>query len=235
MWRESAGKVAAGMGARYIDGVFFRNCFNCTDQCPSKALHAFGREMQVSEIIHAVEADSAFYTRSGGGLTISGGKPLMQSDFVVEILKEAKKRRIDATIETCGYAPWENVKSVAENLGSSMIYDIKSMNTAKHKQYTGVANELILNNLIKLRHEFPKLKILVRTPVIPGFNDSESDISAIIEFIRKLPNISYALLPYHRLGQQKYKYLGRVYPLGDARLDMELMQELDAHAKAIQV
>lgn len=196
-----------------------------------KALHAFGRETHVSEIIKIVEADSAFYARSGGGLTISGGEPLMQSDFVVEIVKEAKKRRIDVTIETCGYAPWENVKSVAETLSSSIIYDIKSMGTAKHKQYTGATNELILNNLIKLRHEFPKLSILVRTPVIPGFNDSEAGISAIKDFVSTLPNSSYALLPYHRLGQPKYEYLGRRYPLGDARLDMELMQKLTSYGK----
>lgn len=213
-------------GCIHINRDNCRSCFKCVEQCPSKALHIFGREMHVSEIIKTVEADSAFYARSGGGLTISGGEPLMQSDFVVELVKEAKKHRIDTTMETCGYAPWEIVKSVAENLSSSIIYDIKSMNSAKHKQYTGVANELIVNNLIRLRHEFPKLNILVRTPVIPGFNDSKSDISAIVDFISTLPNTSYALLPYHRLGQQKYEYLGRVYPLGDARLNMELLQEL---------
>lgn len=208
-----------------------RNCLECVRSCPSKALHTLGRQMTVLDVIKAAEADSAFYTRSGGGLTISGGEPLMQADFVIEILKEAQKRRIDATIETCGYALWDDVNRVGEKL-KTIIYDIKSTDSKKHKQFTGVTNELILDNLIKLRQTFPKLRISVRTPVIPDFNDSEADIGAILDFLNALPNVSYELLPYHRLGRQKYEFLGRAYPMTDTLLNKETMANLNAYVKS---
>lgn len=213
-------------GTLLVDRLKCRSCFECTNHCPSKALSMIGKTMQVAEVINAAQADSAFYIRSGGGLTISGGEPLMQPEFVVEILKAAKKQRLDATIETCGYAAWETVRKVADNLNSTIIYDIKSMDSVKHKQFTGVTNELILDNLIQLRGTFPQLHILVRTPVIPGFNDSKADIAAILNFLASFENIRYELLPYHRLGQQKYDYLGRPYPLQTAQLDTELMRTL---------
>ncbi|HWR42009.1 (2S)-3-sulfopropanediol dehydratase activating enzyme [Sporomusa sp.] len=205
-----------------------QHCFQCVDQCPSKALHTFGRQMNVADIVKVVEADSAFYMRSGGGLTISGGEPLMQADFVIDILKEAKKRRIDATIETCGYALWDDLRRVGDYL-KTIIFDIKSMNSDKHKEFTGVNNDSILANLTALRITFPQLHILVRTPVIPGFNDSEADIGAILNYIEGWPNISYELLPYHRLGQQKYKYLGRDYSMEAAQLNEEKMKMLNAY------
>ncbi|HWR06443.1 (2S)-3-sulfopropanediol dehydratase activating enzyme [Sporomusa sp.] len=208
-----------------------QQCFRCVDQCPSKALHTFGRQMNVTDIIKIVEADSAFYMRSGGGLTISGGEPLMQADFVIDILKETKRRRLDATIETCGYASWDDLRRVAEYL-KTIIFDIKSMDSDKHREFTGLNNDLILANLTALRSTFPQLRILVRTPVIPGFNDSEEDIGAILDFIKGWHNTSYELLPYHRLGQQKYNYLGRDYPMGDRQLDNDKMQAFNTHVKS---
>lgn len=218
-------------GTIEINREVCRNCLECVHSCPSKALHTFGRQMSVLDVIKAAEADSAFYTRSGGGLTISGGEPLMQADFVIEILKEAKKRHIDTAIETCGYAVWDDLKRVGENL-KTIIYDIKSTDSNKHKQFTGVTNELILDNLIKLRQTFPKLRISVRTPVIPDFNDSEADISAILDFLNALPNVSYELLPYHRLGRQKYEFLGRAYPMPDTLLNKETMANINAYVKS---
>lgn len=219
-------------GAIEIDRSLCGNCLECTAPCPSKALHTFGQLMSVPEIIKAVEADSLFYTRSGGGLTISGGEPLMQADFVTEIIKEAKKRRINATIETCGYAAWADLKRVGENL-KTIIYDIKSLNADKHKRFTGVTNELICDNLIRLRREFPDLHILVRTPVIPGFNDTKTDIKAILSFLKHLPNTSYELLPYHRLGQQKYQYLGRSYPMKDVQLDEQIIKDISSYQNSL--
>ncbi len=208
-----------------------RQCRRCVDQCPSKALHTFGRQMTVADILKVVEADSAFYMRSGGGLTISGGEPLMQADFVISLLKETKKRRIDATIETCGYAPWADLSRVGAYL-KTIIFDIKSMDPNKHKEFTGLNNDLILSNLTGLRSAYPQLQILVRTPLIPGFNDTEQDIGAILDFIAGWPNTSYELLPYHRLGQQKYSYLGRDYPMGNIQLDNNKLQAIQAYIKA---
>lgn len=218
-------------GAIEVDRVRCCNCLKCSVSCPSKALHTMGQQLSVSDVIKAAEADSAFYTRSGGGLTLSGGEPLMQADFVIEILKEAKKRRIDTAIETCGYAVWDDLKRVAVNL-KTIIYDVKSIDSNKHRQFTGVTNELIIGNLVRLRQTFPNLRILVRTPVIPGFNDSDADICAILDFLNDLPNVSYELLPYHRMGKQKYEFLGRAYPMCNARLNDETMQNLNKYVKS---
>lgn len=208
-----------------IDRQLCKECLLCTETCPSKALEVFGKKMSVDEIIQAVEKDSAFYARSGGGLTFSGGEPLMQAEFITEVLKVARRRRINTTIETCGHANWSDFAKVCQHL-NSLIMDIKCMDSEKHKVFTNVSNELILENFEKVCAEFPKLPILVRTPIVPGFNDTEEDIQAIVDFIDGRPNVRYELLPYHRLGQQKYNYLGKEYPLDDVRLDDETFNRL---------
>lgn len=203
-----------------IDRQLCKECLHCTDACPSKALEVFGKQTSIDEIIQAVEKDSAFYSRSGGGLTFSGGEPLMQAEFITEVLKVARRRRINTTIETCGYAEWRQFAKVCQHL-NSLIMDIKCIDSVKHKKFTNVSNDLILENFLKVCMEFPNLPILVRTPVIPGFNDSEEEIQAIVNFIKGRPNVRYELLPYHRLGQQKYSYLGKKYPLVGVKLDDE--------------
>ena len=208
-----------------IDRQLCKECLLCTDACPSKALEVFGEQTSIDEIIQAVEKDSAFYARSGGGLTFSGGEPLMQAEFITEVLKVARRRRINTTIETCGHADWLDFAKVCQHL-NSLIIDIKCIDTEKHKKFTNVSNELILNNFRKLCEEFPNLPILVRTPVIPGFNDSEEDIQAIVDFIKGPPNVRYELLPYHRLGQQKYNYLGKEYLFEGVMLDDEKFNRL---------
>jgi pyruvate formate lyase activating enzyme len=170
--------------------------------------------------MRAVEADSVFFGRSGGGMTLSGGEPLLQGEFAIELLRVAKQRKFDTAIETCGYVDWEVLKRAAEHL-NTILFDIKCMDEAKHKEFTGVGNALILSNLQNLRWELPRLAITVRTPLIPGFNDSTEDIARITEWLRQLPDIAYEVLPYHRLGTPKYEYLGRDYPLGDAMLNAE--------------
>ena len=130
-----------------------QECFLCVLECPSKALHTFGDLKSIDEVLKVVEADGAFYARSGGGMTISGGEPFMQA-------------------------------------------------------------------------EFPKLSILVRTPLIPGFNDSKADIMRIIDYIKDKPNVRYEILPYHPLGQPKYDYLDREYTLGGIKLDAETENNL---------
>lgn len=208
-----------------IDRQLCQECLLCADACPSKALEVFGKQASIDEIIQAVEKDSPFYARSGGGLTFSGGEPLMQAEFITEVLKVARRRRINTTIETCGYADWSQFAMVCQHL-NSLIMDIKCIDPEKHKRFTNVSNELILNNFRKLCEEFPVLPILVRTPVIPGFNDSEEDIQAIVDFIKGRPNVRYELLPYHRLGQQKYYYLGKEYPLDGVMLDDQVFNLL---------
>jgi pyruvate formate lyase activating enzyme len=200
-----------------INRQYCNMCFDCTAECPGEALHVFGALRSVGEVMEAVEADGVFFGRSGGGMTLSGGEPLLQSEFALALLREAKRRRINTAIETCGHVDWQVLRDAAE-LCNTVFFDIKCVNAAKHREFTGVDNTLIISNLRKLMTVVPQ-RIVVRTPLIPGFNDSVEDISKIIELLKGLPAVTYEVLPYHRLGTPKYEYLGREYPMGKASLD----------------
>lgn len=200
-------------------------CLACVGHCPSGALAVFGQLRRVEELLDIVEADSAFYARSGGGLTLSGGEPLAQPDFALALLKEAKRRRINTAVETTGYVPWD-VLAKAASLLDTIIYDIKCLDEETHRTGTGVSNQLILANFARLCEVFPDLPKLVRTPVIPGFNDDEQTISEIAALLHGKPGVTYELLPYHRLGQSKYEALGREYPLGQRVLDEVRLRRL---------
>ncbi len=193
-------------------------CFDCTADCPSEALHVFGALRSVEEIMAVVEADGVFFGRSGGGMTLSGGEPLLQAEFALALLREAKRRKIDTAIETCGHVDWEVLRGAA-GYCNTVLFDIKCMDPAKHMEFTGIDNALILSNLRKLVDAFPRLAIIVRTPLIPGFNDSIADITQVIEFLTPWPGAKYEVLPYHRLGTPKYDYLGREYLPGDVVLN----------------
>ena len=190
------------------------DCLACVKACPTRALNFYGYEITVDEALKKVEEDDCFYTRSGGGMTLSGGEPLMQHRFALALLREARKRSVDSCIETCGDVPWEVLREAASLL-KDILYDIKCIDSKKHKKFTGVTNETILGNLAKLKASFPDLPVMVRTPVIPGFNDTEEEIAAIVDFLNDMPDIGYELLAYHRMGEPKYAYLGRQYPMGD--------------------
>lgn len=198
--------------------------------CPTQALHVIGEEKSVSEVLEEVEKDDAFYSESGGGLTVSGGEPLMQSDFLYELLREAGNHRINRAIETTGFAKYEILKKIASELDFLLI-DVKAMNDEIHQKNTGVSNKLILENLRHLRADFPNLPIKVRTPVIPNVNDSEKEIEAIFDFVKSLgKNTNYELLRYHKLGEAKYKTLHRKYEMGNVSLSDEKFLKLSVIA-----
>lgn len=205
-----------------IDGADFDKV------CPSKAFHVIGKEMTVDEVLHEALKDKAFFDTSGGGITLSGGEPLMQGDFAVSILEKAKEQNIHTTIETCGCVPWETFDRAASFL-DYLIMDVKCFDEKKHVQNTGGSNRQILENLSRVRSKYPFLKIKVRTPVIPGVNDSEEEIGRIVDFI-KTKAVEYELLKYHKLGLPKYESLGREYPMGDAELSEERFSELKRFA-----
>lgn len=193
--------------------------------CPAQALAVIGERKSVKEVIDIVEQDAVFYKHSYGGMTLSGGEPLMQPEFAAALLEEAKKRHIHTAIETTGFAVYTNVQQVFSKL-DSIIYDIKMMDEKKHKKYTGVSNQLILENFRKMREEFSAIPVLVRTPVIPGINDTQDDIAAICDFIRSFPNVSYELLKFHRLGEPKYEALGRKWKIEAKELEEEKWEKL---------
>jgi pyruvate formate lyase activating enzyme len=196
--------------------------------CPSMALHVIGEEKSVEEVMEEVLKDEIFYSDSGGGITVSGGEPLAQEAFTYELLKTAGENGIHRCMETTGYARYETMRKIACEL-DCLLMDIKCMNENVHKKYTGVSNQVILENAKRLRAEFPLLPIQIRTPVIPGVNDSEESISAISAFAASLPNSRYELLRYHRLGEPKYESLHRVYPMGEKELPEERFKELKAY------
>lgn len=203
------------------------NCLQCANACPAEAISCYGKIMEAKEVIDVVEQDASFYSRSGGGLTLSGGEPLANPEFALKLLTEAKRRRISTAIETCGCARWEDARTVFEKL-DYVLFDIKCMDSQKHREWTGHGNEMILDTFANMRKEFPQLKTLVRTPVIPGFNDTEEDIAAIRDFAGQFENTEYECLKYHRYGTTKYGFLGRKYKMGDVELDNGLFLHLKA-------
>lgn len=198
--------------------------------CPSMALHLIGEVKTSDEILAEVVKDKVFYEQSGGGLTLSGGEPLMQAKFAIELLAKAKAKQIHTAMETEGFTAWENLNMAAKYL-DYILYDIKSLNAKKHLAQTGVDNTLIVNNFRKLVATYPEKIIHVRTPIIPDFNDSEQDIEQILEFLAPYPRVKYELLQYHRFGVGKYKTLGRKYNMPDKIISDEFMHKLNKLVK----
>lgn len=225
-----------GEGGVVIErGVCQEGISRCTSACFSQALIAYGKEYTVDEVLAIVEQDMAFYRRSGGGMTLSGGEPLAQKEFALSLLREARRRWIKTSIETSGFVEQGHLLAVAPYL-NHVMFDIKHIDGNAHKKGTGVDNRLILDNLAALAGAFPSLTILVRTPVVPGFNDSPEVIGEIARFVQnnnRSGNLQYELLPYHRLGTQKYEFLQRHNPMHDASLDNTLFQTLQTEANRI--
>jgi len=183
--------------------------------CPTDALYMFGKEMTVEEVLTEVEKDASFYRNTGGGMTISGGEVLLQPDFAAALLEEAHNCGINTAIETAGNVPWSFMEKVLPHV-DTMLHDHKLTIPERHKKWTGVGNKRILENFKKAYETFPDIEFIARTPLIPGVNDDEEHIRAVLEFIRPHKNvIDYELLPYHRFGTGKYEFLGQVYELMD--------------------
>ncbi len=171
-----------------------------------------GRDVTVAEVMETVEKDRPYYMRSGGGLTLSGGESLCQPEFARDLLHAAKVVGINTAMESMACAKWEVIEEILPYLDHYLM-DIKHMDGNKHRQFTGKSNELMLENAEKIAAS-GRTKLSVRVPVIPTFNDTQDEIRAIAMFADKLPGVEdIYLLPYHRLGQDKYEGLGRKYEL----------------------
>lgn len=217
--------VHDGPGIRTI--VFLKGCilrckWCCNPESQSREIQQMttngktktvGRDVTVAEIMEEVKKDRPYFNRSGGGLTLSGGESLTQPEFAASMFMAAKEAGINTALESTACANYNTVKKVIENLDVFLL-DIKHMNGAKHKAFTGVDNSLILENAVKLSRDMRKL--VIRVPVIPGFNNSENEILDIARFASTLDNVTHIhLLPYHKLGYDKYIGLGREYSMGD--------------------
>ena len=181
----------------------------CAEACPSGARNLIGRRTTADDVFKEVAADSLFYHESGGGVTLSGGEPLAQLDFAAAILRKCRDAGFHTALDTCGYASWTTAKEVLR-YASLVLFDFKHMNPEMHRRYTGVSNELILQNAEKIHHEM-SVPMRARVTLVPGFNDSRENLEATAEFIAgRLSNaIPVHLLPYHRLGETKWQGLGR--------------------------
>ena len=181
-------------------------CGTCTKTCYAQALVLIGREMEAGEVLAEVLDDREFYETSGGGVTLSGGEPLFQPDFAGEILGRCKAEGLHTAIQTNLSMPWEHVAGILP-LTDLVMLDIKMMDGSLHETHTGMSNRHILENATRLSHE--SNPVVVRTPIIPGINDSPDEVAAIARFIAGFPNLAYyELLPYHPLGKDKYRSLG---------------------------
>ena len=188
-------------------------CGLCVVRCPGEAMNLTGRLMDVDEVLREVAQDSAFYDRSGGGLTLSGGEPLAQVEFAMELLRRYKQGEFGAStvIETSGAVEWEAIALVLPHT-DLFLYDIKHMDSESHRRFTGVGNGRILENARRLAEAGGRL--VIRIPLIPGCNDTEENVRKTAEFVRQLPGVEQVdILPYHRLGEPKYPRLGLKYAL----------------------
>ncbi len=191
-------------------------CRRCLEACPTQALSLIGMSMSAEEALSELCKDRQFYETSGGGMTISGGEPLRQPGFVIELLKECKKNKLHTVLDTCGYGQWRDLEDILKYT-DLVLYDLKCVDSTKHQQYTGVSNELILNNLANLA-KYNASALIIRFPFIPKINDSGEDIDHLLHFLKSISLKRVNILPYHRLGRPKYTMLGRSYQLDDVRL-----------------
>ena len=191
------------------------NCGKCAEVCPALALYMFGQEMTVEQVLNEAEQDSSFYSESGGGLTLSGGECLLQPDFAAGLLEEAHNRGINTAIETAFNVPWSNVEKVLPHV-DVVLHDHKVTDSERHHKWTAVPNTRIKENQKRAYETWPDKIFIARTPVIPGVNDDEEQIRAVLDFIKPFRNvIDYELLPYMRFGESKYGFLGKIYEMQD--------------------
>lgn len=194
-------------------------CGKCTDACYASALEMAGNEKSAEEVIAEVMKDKAFYDNSGGGMTLSGGEPMLQFDFTYELLRLAKEQGLHTCIETCGFAPSENYRKIAE-LIDIFLFDYKETDPVRHKEYTGVSNELILENLRML--DSMGAKSILRCPIIPTLNDREDHFKGIADLANSLKNpLEINIEPYHPLGSGKSAMLGKKYLLEELTFPSE--------------
>lgn len=189
-------------------------CLACIDHCYAGARVLQGEDYSADQLMEVLQRDESYYRLSGGGITFSGGEPLLYPDFIRECAEKIHQQGWTVLIETCGYVPRENLEKAAP--WADIIYcDYKHCSPEKHKEYTGEDNRLILDNIKWLDQNF-KGELCLRYPYIPGCNSQPEEVEAFLRFAESLASVKdVVFLPYHRLGLDKYRGLGRKYEMGD--------------------
>ncbi|MHA1770028.1 MAG: glycyl-radical enzyme activating protein [Candidatus Thorarchaeota archaeon] len=218
-----------------IDRALCTVCGLCVEACPTTAMELIGEEWEAEALVEELARDSIFFQTSGGGVTLSGGEALYQAEFAVALARGLKERGIHVALDTCGYYSENTLRSIVPYI-DLVLYDLKVMDSEKHREYTGVPNERILANA-KVLAELG-VPTWIRTPIIPGCTDSLENIEAIAKFIKEyMPNVErYDLLAFNNMCIDKYTLLEREYPLKDAPLiSKETMEHLSQAASAVGV
>lgn len=193
-------------------------CGRCSEVCINEGRELVGRDITVNELMKELIKDQMFYEQSNGGVTFSGGEPMLYADFLSEVLERCKRNGLHTAIETSGYVKWDEFEKVIKNV-DLFLYDIKLMNNEKHKKYIGADNQLILDNLAKLCEE--NSNIIIRMPIIAGINDDFEHVNSVIDYISNLNIIEVNLLPYHKMGMDKYKRVNKIYKLTGTEVPTE--------------
>ena len=190
-------------------------CMKCAEACPGRAIKRWGEEMTIAELMKIIAEDQSFYRKTGGGVTLNGGEVMLQWEFAALLLKACREASIGTCVETALFCPTVHMEAVLEHT-DIVITDIKHMDSEKHKRYTGAPNEQILENIRRVT-ELGK-PLVIRTPIIRGYNDDEENIRKTGKFIRDELGgqiVQYQLLPYRKMGTEKYESLGMAYPFED--------------------
>jgi len=203
-------------GVLQVDFECCTACGSCVLACSADARTISGRQFTVREVFAEIEKDAAFYRRDGGGVTLSGGEVLMQSEFAAELLKLCKENFVSTAIETSGHAAWEAFEAVARY--SDLVFvDLKMMDSARHRQYTGVGNEQVLANIARLCEYASargRPRTIVRRLIVEGMTDDDETTVEAARFVNDLPtHPEVNLLPFHNLAESKYEMIGREYGL----------------------
>ncbi|TSA43685.1 glycyl-radical enzyme activating protein [archaeon] len=204
-------------------------CGACEKACPAAALEVIGRNWTPEEMVAELLKDQVFYETSGGGVTFSGGEPMMQADFLCQVLPRCREAGVHVALDTCGAVAWESYERVLPWVNLA-LYDLKIMDTKRHKAATGIPNDTILENARRLAAR--GVPMWIRTPVIPGYTDDQENILAIARFISEaLPTVQrWDLLAYTNLGQPKYHRLDREYLL--EKVPLLTRQEMESTWRA---
>jgi pyruvate formate lyase activating enzyme len=198
---------------RQIDRTRCNNCLACVEVCPSKSLTRVGEIMTLEQIMAEISKDEIFMARSQGGVTVSGGEPLAQAPFVGRLLMTCKERGLHTALDTSGYAPWSIMEKVLDYV-DLVLFDIKHLNRKTHQQGAGVSNTLLLSNLKRIPRT---IKVWMRLPLIPGYNDSPENLEQIIALSKETKVEKISLLPFNRYGDGKYLNLGRKIPMPETQ------------------
>lgn len=203
------GLIKLDDGHIVIDREKCRHCGICTENCFTGALKAAGETMGMDSLVKLLTRDKDFYRKTGGGVTLSGGEVTSQTEYAYEIEQLCINKKIDVAIDTCGYTSFENLEKLCRG-AKTILYDLKCIDSIRHKELTGVGNELILENLRKLAADSElQSKVIIRMPLVHPVNDSLEDMQQIISLLKELDLKTVNLIPYHELGTGKSRSLGQ--------------------------